>query len=110
MAANQKVDGDGSWGYVSGMSCPADNPGERPKVGPQETIGGFLAAALNMEDQISGGVYEDYTKRANWPTQLDEEVFLQIKKYLNILIEDTRRHHGILQALIDEHGQSKSSG
>ncbi len=92
------------------MSGPADNHGERPRVGPQETIGGFLAAALNMEDQISGGVYEDYLKRANWPAALDEDVFVQIRKHLTTLIEDTKRHDKILRTLIDDYGRSKSSG
>jgi hypothetical protein len=68
-----------------------------------------LAAALDMEDQISRGVYEDYRKRENWPSGLDEAAFRQIQERLSILIEDTKRHFKTLRALIDEHGQSRQS-
>jgi len=60
----------------------------------------FLTAALNREDQISRGVYEDYMNRAIWPAGLDDETFAQIKLRLTTLVEDTKSHAKILQALI----------
>lgn len=89
------------------MSGSADHPGTPPGTGEQRTIGGFLAAALSMEDQISQGVYEDYLDRANWPARLPEEAFLRIRKHLVVLIEDTKRHAKIIQALIDEHAKTE---
>jgi len=73
----------------------------------QDTVSGFLTTAVNMEDQISSGMYEDYMKRANWPAELDEKTFVQIKKRLTTLVEDTKKHSKILQALIKEHAKSK---
>jgi Mg2+ and Co2+ transporter CorA len=70
-------------------------------------VGGFLTAALNMEDQISRGVYEEYMARANWPAGLDEATFERIQERLTTLVEDTQKHHKILQALIREHANSK---
>jgi len=72
-------------------------------TGKQDTIGGVLASALNMEDDISGGVYQDYMSRKHWPERLDEEAFAEIRKRLTVLIEDTKKHKKILQALVREH-------
>lgn len=79
----------------------------RPVTGEWETVSGFLTAALNMEDQISRSVYEDYLDRANWPTHLDEDVFLRIQERLTPLVEDTKKHAKILHALIQEHANSE---
>lgn len=68
---------------------------------------GFLAAAVRMEDQISEGVYEDYRDRTHWPAHLDESVFLQIAERLTPLVEDTKNHRKILQALIQEHAKGQ---
>ena len=89
------------------MDSTTDNPGDRAKAGASETIGGILASALNMEDQISSGAYEDYLQRRNWPTQLDEEVFHEIRKRLTTLVEDTKKHRAIIEALVRDYGQSK---
>lgn len=70
-------------------------------------MGGFLTAALNMEDQISRGMYEDYMARAKWPAGIDDKTFEQIKKRLTTLVEDTKKHSKILQALVREHAKSK---
>jgi len=56
------------------------------------TIAGFLASAMDMEDEISNSVYRDYMVRANWPPQLDEATFNKIKARLEVLIADTERH------------------
>ena len=92
------------------MSDRANNLDEPSKAGKPETIGGLLAAALDMEDQISGGVYEDYMNRRNWPVELPVEVFVQIRARLTTLIEDTKKHTQILRALVDEYGQRTQSG
>lgn len=72
--------------------------------GKHETIGGVLAAALNMEDDISEGVYEDYLDRSRWPKQLDDEVFIEIEKRLNVLIQGVVKHKKILKALVEQYG------
>lgn len=89
------------------MSDSANHRDGCANAGEPGTVGGFLTAALNMEDQISRGVYEDYMTRANWPADLDDETFAQIKLRLTTLVEDTKAHAKILQALIREHGKRK---
>ena len=71
----------------------------------QDTMANFLTAALDMEDGISSSVYKDYVKAENWPKNLKPEAFQKIKEYLNVLIEDTRRHRKIILGLIEQHGQ-----
>ncbi len=70
-------------------------------------MAGFLTAALKMEDQISRGAYGDYMDRANWPAHLEESTFAQIRSRLTTLIEDTKKHSRILQALMREHAQNE---
>lgn len=90
------------------MNTDADHSSSAdPKAGKPDTIGGVLASALSMEDEISTGVYEEYLDRQHWPERLDEGVFLEIKKRLTVLIEDTKKHKKILQALSKEYGRDK---
>lgn len=89
------------------MNESASHPDDRSEVDRRKTIGGLLASALNMEDQISSGVYEDYLNRAAWPKALDENVFGEIRKRLTTLIEDTTKHRKILEALAKHYGQGK---
>ncbi|MGA1980248.1 MAG: hypothetical protein ABSG99_06775 [Sedimentisphaerales bacterium] len=70
----------------------------------QDTLANFLTSALDMEDEISNSVYKDYVNAKNWPKNLKPEAFQQIKEYLTILIEDTRRHRKIIAGLIEKHG------
>jgi hypothetical protein len=70
-------------------------------------MAGFLTAALDMEDQISGGVYEDYMRPENWPPGLSEGVFAQIKSRLTTLIRDTKRHKEILQRVSKANGHDE---
>jgi hypothetical protein len=70
-------------------------------------MAGILASALDMEDQISGGVYEDYLCRENWPDGLSEDAFARIKSRLTTLIRDTRRHQEILQRLSKANGHDE---
>ena len=90
------------------MNMDADhNSTADPKTGKPDAIDGVLASALSMEDEISTGVYEEYLDRQHWPERLDEGVFLEIKKRLTVLIEDTKKHKKILQALGKEYGRAK---
>lgn len=82
-----------------------DNAQTRANSGRHETIGGVLAAALNMEDDISGGVYLEYLERSRWPAQLDDDVFVEIERRLTLLIEGIAKHKKILRALVREHGR-----
>lgn len=90
------------------MNTRADNPaGDGPGAAEHETVGRMLASALDMEDEISSGVYEDYLNRRHWPAQLDDDVFVEIERRLIVLIEDTKRHKKILQTLVNEYGRDK---
>jgi Mg2+ and Co2+ transporter CorA len=86
------------------MSAANDNAGGRPQPDIPDTIGGILALALNMEDQISNGVYEDYMRRESWPQPLDEEVLADIRQRLTTLVEDTKKHRQTLEALVGHYG------
>lgn len=72
-----------------------------------DTIGGVLAAAVSMEEDISAGVYRDYLRRENWPEQLDEDAFAEIRKRLTVLIKGIEKHKRIINALVREHGRNK---
>ena len=82
-----------------------DNSTAQTQTNEHDTIGGMLASALNMEDEISGGVYRDYLDRKRWPEQIDDETFAEITKRLTVLVEDTIKHQKIIQALVREHGK-----
>ena len=70
----------------------------------QGTLGNFLVSALDMEDEINSSIYKDYMSVKNWPKKLKPEVFESIRKYLGILLEDTKRHRATIQSLIKKHG------
>ena len=63
----------------------ANNENQKPK--PPTILAGYLASALNMEDEISNGVYADYLKPEDWPEQIKPEIFQKIRDRLIILIE-----------------------
>ena len=75
----------------------------------RQTLAGFLASALKIEDQISRAVYEDYMSRGNWPPQIDDATFLEIQTRLTTLIQDTKRHREMILALIEQYGRDKES-
>jgi hypothetical protein len=75
----------------------------------QDTLANFLTSALDMEDEISNSVYKDYVNAKNWPKNLKPEAFQKISEYLNVLIEDTRKHKKIISGLIEQHGQDDKS-
>ncbi|MHC4462536.1 MAG: hypothetical protein ACYS6W_02400 [Planctomycetota bacterium] len=78
---------------------------QRPK-----TLAGLLSSSLDMEDEISSGVYKDYMELDNWPAGMDQNVFQEIRKHLNILIEDTQRHRQMIAGLINQYGKDKPAG
>jgi len=93
---------------VHGMSTNADhNAKGKSGADKHETIGGVLVSALDMEDQISSGVYEEYMDRQRWPGHLDDATLAEIQQRLTVLVEDTKKHKKILQALVREHGSNK---
>ena len=69
-----------------------------PPKGPA-MISGILLSALDMEDEIAHSIYRDYMNRENWPVEVTDEVFEEIRKYLVILLDDTQRHRTIIRAL-----------
>lgn len=52
----------------------------------------YLASALDLEDRMSKEVYGDLLDRNSWPTDLDEEVFQNIKQLLGIVVKETKIH------------------
>ncbi|OGZ22797.1 MAG: hypothetical protein A3A08_01310 [Candidatus Nealsonbacteria bacterium RIFCSPLOWO2_01_FULL_41_9] len=55
-------------------------------------IAGFLASALDIEDDMSTSVYGEYLSRETWPVDLDEKVFKMITNLVTVLIEETEGH------------------
>lgn len=88
----------------------ANNDTDRPAGQKPDTLAGFLASALDMEDEISNSVYKDYMDMDNWPAGIDLNVFQEIRKHLTTLIEDTRRHRVIISGLIEKYGKDKAAG
>lgn len=88
----------------------ANNDTDRPSGQRHDTLAGFLASALDMEDEISNGVYKDYMDLDNWPAGMDLNVFQEIRKHLTTLIEDTRRHRKIISGFIKQYGKDKPAG
>jgi hypothetical protein len=62
----------------------------------------LLTLALDIEDKLAHSIYSDYMCREYWPAELKNDAFEKIRKYLQILIEDTERHRNTV-----EHLQSK---
>jgi hypothetical protein len=92
--------------YSAIMAENMDNKNTDKPAGRKVTIlAGFLAEALDMEDEISNSIYTDYVDAKNWPKNLKPEDFQNIRKYLNVLIEDTRRHRETILGVIEQHGQ-----
>lgn len=83
--------------------------GGAPDGHKPRTLAGILAAAIDMEEQIAGGVYEDYLERENWPERLEDDVFETIRGLLTTLIDDTKNHKQILAALAREYGHDRES-
>ncbi|MBN1124998.1 MAG: hypothetical protein JXA82_08320 [Sedimentisphaerales bacterium] len=71
----------------------------RSRQGRPKTIVGLLLSALDMEDEIAHSVYKDYLERSNWPSNLKDDIFEQIREMLTTLLKDTERHHNIVTHL-----------
>lgn len=73
----------------------------------EKILANFLASALDMEDEVSNSVYNDYMDAKNWPKNIKPEIFQSIRQYLNVLIEDTRKHRQIILELMQKYGRDK---
>jgi hypothetical protein len=70
-------------------------------------LSNFLASALDLEDEVSNSVYNDYMDAKNWPKNIKPEIFQNIRQYLTVLIEDTQKHKKIVLELMQKYGQDK---
>ena len=73
----------------------------------EKILANFLASALDMEDEVSIGVYKDYMDAKNWPKNIKPEILQSIKQYLTVLIEDTRKHRQIILGLMQKYDKGK---
>jgi hypothetical protein len=71
-----------------------------------KTEQGLLLSALDMEDEIAHSVYREYMERENWPADLKDEVFEEIRKYLATLLNETEQHRNIIRQLQSKLGQN----
>jgi hypothetical protein len=85
----------------------ADNDTTKSAGSKEKILANFLASALDMEDEVSTSVYKDYMDAKNWPKNIRPEIFQNIKQYLNVLIEDTRKHRQIILELMQKYGRDK---
>jgi hypothetical protein len=88
----------------------AKNDKDRPSGQRPDILAGFLASALDMEDEISNSVYKDFMDLENWPAGMDMDIYLEIRKHLTTLIEDTRRHRKIVLGLMKRYGKDNAAG
>ena len=106
MSANMDNSGVDS---LDAMRQETVTPSPGPAVPAPSAIAGILASALNMEDEISSGVYQDYLKPQNWPAGFDKDAFLEIRKRLTVLIQGIEKHKKTLHALSKEYGPDRSA-
>lgn len=64
-----------------------------------QILSNYLVTALDIEDSMSGKTYGFFLDRDVWPAELNNMAFKNIKNYLNILIEDTKKHQKIIDEL-----------
>lgn len=88
----------------------ANNDAEKPAEQKPKIIAGYLASAMDLEDEVSDSIYREYMEPARWPPGIDMDVFQEIQKYLTTLIEDTERHRIIISGLIEKYGKDKAAG
>jgi len=65
-------------------------------------------SSLDMEDDIAHSIYQDYLDRKNWPVELKDETFEEIRKHLTTLLKDTQRHRNIIRHLQSELSHDES--
>ena len=85
----------------------ADNETTKSADNKTKILAGFLAEALDMEDEVSNSVYKDYMDAKYWPKNIEPEIFQNIKQHLNVLIEDTQKHRKIILGLMQNYGPDK---
>lgn len=76
--------------------------------GEVKIIAGFLASALDIEDDMSKSVYGEYLDRETWPADLDDRAFEMIKNLVTVLIEETEGHKkaflGLKNKFVEDNG------
>jgi hypothetical protein len=88
----------------------ANDDTEKPAEQKPKIIAGYLASAMDLEDEVSDSIYREYMEPARWPPDIDMDVFQEIQKYLTTLIEDTERHRIKISGLIEKYGKDKAAG
>jgi hypothetical protein len=87
--------------YLGMKDSVRENTGKQQDFGSENIIAGYIASALDIEDQVVEGIYTDYVKREAWPASMKEEAFQSIRTYLEILIKDSARHKKTVLSLQD---------
>jgi len=85
----------------------AENADTTNSAGGAKVLVGYLASALDMEDQINTSIYKDYLDEKCWPKNIEPEIFKTITQYLNVLIEDTQKHRKIIAVLVEKYARDK---
>ena len=78
--------------YFTHVEKCLKNNSNNPNKSALKTVGHYLASALDMEDQLSNGVYQDYLDSNKWPANFEADKIEIIREYLTILIKDTEKH------------------
>jgi len=65
----------------------------------RKIISGYLASALDLEDQMSIDIYGEFLDKNAWPADLDEKVFEKIKQLLGVVISETEMHKKVFLEL-----------
>lgn len=76
--------------------------------GKTKTLAHFLSSALYLEEQFSNSVYRDYLDPEDWPIELRPDVFVEIRKRLTTLIEDSAQHEQVIHSLSHQYGDQKN--
>lgn len=78
-----------------------ESTGKQQDVGSEKILAGYIASALDLEDQLLSSMYVDYMKQDAWPAAMKKEAIQSIRTYLEILLGDTEKHKRILLSLQD---------
>lgn len=52
----------------------------------------YLTSALDLEDRMSTEIYSELRSRDSWPADLNEEIYINIKNLLDIVLKETEIH------------------
>ena len=75
---------------------------EQLDKGEIKIIAGFLASSLEIEDDMSSELYGEFLNREIWPSNLSEEIFQVVKKFLTTVIQETEGHKKLFSNLLKE--------